>query len=98
LADVGRDRCEWSSRESYSAGVLRQREASRLQQCERHGSVASVQDGTKRCATVRDAWSCCGSTKVREVALVSSRGSFNIRRVSSPTERSELGDQLLTSQ
>ena len=31
--------------------------ASRLQQCERHMSVAPVQDGTEKCAMVRDAWS-----------------------------------------
>ena len=52
----------------------------------------------KRCATVRDAGSCCNNTEVREGALVSDRGSFSIRSVSSLTEISELGDQLLTSQ
>ena len=50
LADVGRDGCGWSSRESYSAGVPIQHRASRLQQCERHRSVASVKDDTERCA------------------------------------------------
>lgn len=61
LADVGRDGCRWSDRECYSAGVVEQCEASKLQQCERHESVAPVQDGTKRCAMVRDAMSCCSS-------------------------------------
>ena len=35
-----------------------------MQQCEKHGSIAPVQDGTKRCAMVRDAWSCCSSAEV----------------------------------
>lgn len=89
---MGRDGCGWRSRESYSARVPIQREASRLQQCERHRTVAPVQDGTERCATVRDARSCCSNAEVREGALVSGRGSFSIRRVSIPTDRSELGD------
>ena len=42
LADVGRNECGWSGRERYSAGVPGQCEASRLQQCERHESVAPV--------------------------------------------------------
>jgi len=78
LAESGRDECRWSGRESYNAGVLRQCKASRLQQCERHGSVAPVQDGTERYATVQDAGSCCSKAEVRERALVSGRGSFNI--------------------
>ena len=78
--------------ESYSAGVLRQRRSSRLQQCERHRSVAPVQEGTTRCAIVRDAGSCCSNAEVREGALVSDRGSFSIRSVSSLTKMSELGD------
>ena len=61
-------------------------------------SVEPVQDGTKRCATMQDAWSCCSSAEVREGALVSDKGSFSIRSVSSLTEMSKLGDQLLTSQ
>ena len=44
---MGRDRCKWSSRESYSAGVPRLCRASKLHQCERHKSVAPVQDGTE---------------------------------------------------
>jgi len=48
--------------------------------------------------TVRDAQSCCSNAEVREGALVSDRGSFSIGSVSSLTEMSELGDQLLTSQ
>lgn len=84
LADVDRDECGWSGRECYSAGVLRQREASRLQQCERHGSVAPVQDGTEKCATVQDAGSYCSNAKV-------SRGSLSIGSVSSLTVMSEVG-------
>jgi len=42
---------------------------------------------------VRDAWSCCSSAEVREGALVSDRGSFNIEGVSSLTKMSKLGDQ-----
>jgi len=61
-------------------------------------SVALVQDGTERCATVRDAGSCCNNVEVREGELVSDRGSFSIGSVSSLTEMSELGNQLLTSQ
>ena len=64
LADVGRDGCKWSGRECYSAGVTGQRKASRLQQCERHESAAPVQDCTERCATVRDAGSCCSNAEV----------------------------------
>ena len=56
-----------------------------------------ILDGIKD-HVVRDAWSCCSSAEVREGALVSDRGSFSIRSVSSLTEMSELGDQLLTSQ
>ena len=41
-----------------------QHEASRLQQCERHESVAMMQDGTERFATVRDAGSCCNNAEV----------------------------------
>jgi len=55
LADVSRDKCGWSGRECYSVRFVGQHEASRLQQCERHGSVALVQDGLERCAIVRDA-------------------------------------------
>ena len=55
LADVNRDGYGWSGKECYSAGVPRKREASRLQQCKRHRSVAPVQDGTERCAMVGDA-------------------------------------------
>ena len=51
-----------------------------------------MQDGTKRCATVRDARNCCSNIEVREGALVSGRGSFSIRRVSIPIERLEFGD------
>ena len=69
-----------------------------MRQCEKHGSVAPVQDGIERCATVRDAWNSCGSAEVREGALVSNRGSFSIKGVSSLIEISEFGDQLLTSQ
>ena len=76
---MSRDRCEWSDKGSYSAGFPRQREASRLQQHEKHESVAPVQDGTKRCAMVRNAGSCCSRAEVREGALVSGRGSFSIR-------------------
>ena len=75
---MGRDGCGWSDRESYNAGVPRQCEASRLQQCERHMSVAPVQDGTERRAMMQDAGSCCSSAEVREGALVNDRGSFNI--------------------
>ena len=76
--DVSRDGCRWSDRGSYSVGFPGQCEASRLQQCERHESVAPVQDGTERCATMRDAGSCCSNAEVREGALVSDRGSFSI--------------------
>ena len=68
------------------------------QRCEKHGSVSLVQDGTERCATVQDAGSCCSSVEVKEGALVSNRGSFNIMGVSGLMEMSELGDQLLSSQ
>ena len=49
-------------------------------------------------AAMRDAWNCCSGAEVREGALVNNKGSFNIKGVSSLTEMSELGDQLLTSQ
>ena len=98
MDESGRDGCGWSSRESYSAKVPGQHKASRLQQCERHGSVALVQDGAERCAMVRDAGSYCNNAEVREGALVSDRGSFSIEGVSNLTEMSDLGDQLLTSQ
>ena len=75
---MGRDRCGWSGRESYSARIPRRRRASRLQQCERHKSVALVQEGMEKCATVQDVGSCYSSAEVREGALVSGRGSFSI--------------------
>ena len=74
---------------SYSAGVPRQCRASRLQQCERHKSVASVEEGTERCATVRDAGSCCSSAKVRDKEhLSAAEGASTSVGVSSPTRRS----------
>lgn len=48
--DVSRYGCGWSDRGSYSAGFPGQREASKMQQCERHGSVAPMQDSIERCA------------------------------------------------
>ena len=85
---MGRDRCTWSGRESYSVGVPRQCRASRLQQCERHRSVAPMQDGTKRCATVRDAWSVAASQRSkREHLSVVGRASTS-EYVSSPTKKS----------
>ena len=45
----------------------------------------------QREAVMREAWSCCSSAEVREGALVSNRGSFNVESVSSLTEMSELG-------
>ena len=63
------------------------------QQYKKHRSVAPVQDGTERCAVVRDAWSCCSNAEVREGALVSDKGSFSIEGVYSLTEISGLRDQ-----
>ena len=52
----------------------------------------------QRVAAMQDAQSCCSSAEVRGGALVSDKGSFSIGSVSSLTEMSKLGDQLLTSQ
>jgi len=67
--------------ESYNAEFLGQHEVSRLQQCERHmmAMMALVQDGTQRCAMVRDAGSCCNNVEVREGALANGKGNFSIR-------------------
>jgi len=85
---VGRDGCGWSGKESYSVEVPTQRRASK--QCERHKSVAPVQEGTARCATVRDAGSCCSNAEVREREhLSAAEGASTSVGVSSPTGRSD---------
>ena len=86
---MDRDRCGWSGRESYSVGVLRQRRASRLQQCKRHKSVAPVQDGTERCAMVRDAWSVIADPRSEREHLLAAGKALASKYVSSPTERSD---------
>ena len=75
---MGRDGCRLSGREIYNVGVLQQHKASRLWQYDEHRSVSPMLDSTERCETVRDAGICCSSVEVREGALVSSRGTFNI--------------------
>ena len=85
---MGRDGCRWSDKESYSAVVPRQRKASRLQQCERHKSVAPVQDGTERCAMVRDAWSVATAQRLEREHLLVVYGASASEDVSSPIERS----------
>jgi len=86
---VVRDRCEWGGRESYSARVSRQCRDSKLQQCERHKSVAPMQDGIERCATVQDVGSCCSSAEVRDREHLSViEGASTSVGVSSPTGRS----------
>jgi len=55
IDDVNRDTCRWSDKGSYIEGFPGQREVSRLQQCERHMSVALVEDDIERCAMVRSA-------------------------------------------
>ena len=88
MADVSRDGCRWSGKESYNAGVPRLCRASRLQQCERHRSVAPVQDGTERCATVRDAWSVVAAQRSQREHLSAAEGASALECVSSPTKRS----------
>ena len=85
---MGRDRCGWSDRESYSAGIPRRRRASRLQQCKRHMSVAPVHDGTERCAMVRDAWSVTAAQRSEREHLSAAEEASASEYVSSPTERS----------
>ena len=56
LANVGRDECDGATK---SATVQESQDSARLAGCNSarwHESVAPVQDGTKRCATVRDEW------------------------------------------
>ena len=85
---MGRDRCGWSGRESYNVGVLGLCRDRRLQQCEGHRSVAPVQDGTERCATVRDAWSVAAAQRSEREHLLVTDGASASEYVSSPTERS----------
>ena len=84
---MGRDKCRWSGRGSYSAGVPGLCRASRLQQCERHRSVAPVQDGTERCATVQDTWSVVATQRSEWEHLSAENGASASEYVSSPTER-----------
>ena len=84
---MGRDICGWSGKESYSAGVPRLCRASRLQQCERH-SVAPVQDGTKRCEMVRDAWNVAIAQRSEREHLSVADGASALEYVASPTKRS----------
>jgi len=72
---LGTDRCGWSGRERYSAGVPGLCRASRLHQCERHRSVAPVQDGTERCATVRDAWIVAATQRSKRENLLAADGA-----------------------
>ena len=54
-------------------------------------SVAIVQDGTERFATMRDARSCCSSAEAIQRAPNSSRESFNFGSVSSLTRMLVVG-------
>ena len=85
---MGRDRCGWSDRDSYSSRVTGLCRASRLQTCERHRSVALVQDGTERCAMVRDAWSVAAAQRSEREHLSAVGRASTSKYVSSPTERS----------
>jgi len=84
---LGRDRCGWSRKESYSARVLGLYRASRLQRCERHRRVAPVEFGIERCAMVQDARSVAATQRSkREHFLIAGRASAS-KYVSSPTKR-----------
>lgn len=62
--------------------------ASRLRRCERHTSVAPVQDDTKRCAMVQDAWSVAAAQRSEREHLLATGRASSSEHVSSPTERS----------
>jgi len=47
-----------------------------------------VQDGTERCATVRDAWSVATTQRSEREHLLVENGASSSEDVSSPTERS----------
>ena len=62
-----------------------------MQQCEKHGNVALVQDGTERCAMCEMHGIVATTQRSVEGALVNSRGSFSIESVSNLTGMLELG-------
>jgi len=51
-------------------------------------SVAPVQDGTERCAMVRDAWSVAAAQRSEKEHLSAAEGASASEGVSTPTERS----------